>query len=119
MLIHWISVKEYLQGSTAYQVVFGDAMVMFILWLFFRDGWNPLVVFACFVFAGAPMVISYLFRHETQSHKRKVINGAAARVRDDVVGTIAKLMAGIEKNEVTAVSLMYQLHKMIGALKDM
>lgn len=118
-LIHWISVKEYLKGSTAYQVVFGDAMVLFILWLFFRENWNPLVVFACFVFAGAPMVITYLFRHEVQTHKRKMITGAAARIRDDVVCTLAKLMAEIDKRELSEAHLMYQLHKVIGALNAM
>lgn len=119
MFIHWISVKEYLTGSTAYQVVFGDAGVMFILWLFFRESWSPAVVFACFVFAGSPMVITYLFRHEVQTHKRKLITGAAARIRDEAVGTLEKIMAEIPDEQITAVSLMYQLHKIIGALNAM
>src|SRR5262245_7531458 len=53
-LIHWISVNNYLAGSTAWSVVIGDAATLFIEWLFFHDNWSPWITFWCFASSGLP-----------------------------------------------------------------
>jgi len=75
LLIHWLSVNEYLPGSTAYSVVVGDAATLFIQWIFLRDEWTSLITFASFACSGFPMVVSYLFRHQQKvlSHKAPAV----------------------------------------------
>lgn len=99
MLIHWLSVNEYLKGSTAYSVVVGDAATLFIQWLFLREAWHPFVTFGSFVFTGLPMIVSYLYRHQKKvlSHRRRPWPTAALRVRDDAVMDISKVIADIEQ----------------------
>ena len=98
ILIHWISVKNYLRGSTAYSVVLGDAVTLFIQWLFIRDGWSPLVTFGSFAFSGLPMVITYLFRYQQKvSHKRRSWPTHASAIRDDVNMSITALIKDIEE----------------------
>jgi hypothetical protein len=119
-LIHWISVKKYLQGSTAWSVVIGDAATLLIQWLFIRDGWNPFVTFACFAFSGTPMVITYLFRHQMQvekaKHTRRPWPTAAMRARDDVVMDLSSMIGEIEQaakeNEIDAGFLLSLSNKM-------
>ena len=109
MLIHWLSMNDYLKGSTAYSVVVGDAATLFIQWLFLPEAWHPFVTFGSFAFSGLPMVVSYLYRHQKKvllSHKRRPWPTAALKVRDDAVMDITKVIADIEKaaknNEINA-----------------
>lgn len=100
LLIHWISTKNYLQGSTAWWVVVGDAFTLFIQWLFFRESWNPWVTFLCFACTGAPMVVTYLFRHQMQVEKRihtpRPWPTRARKVRDQAVMDITAVIVEIE-----------------------
>src|SRR5262245_46974571 len=105
-VIHWISVKNYLIGSTAYWVVIGDAITLFILWLFFREAWSPWVTFLCFGCTGTAIVVTYLFRHQTimekKKHTRRPWPKHASDMRDDALMSITKIIADIEgaaKNE--------------------
>ena len=109
MLIHWLSMNDYLKGSTAYSVVVGDAATLFIQWLFLPEAWHPFVTFGSFVFSGLPMVVSYLYRYQKKvllSHKRRPWPTSALKARDDALMDISKVIADIEKaaknNEINA-----------------
>lgn len=120
-LIHWIAVNGYLSGSTAYQVVIGDAVTLLIEWAFIPAAWSPVVTFTCFIFSGLPMVISYLIRHEArvESHKRKIITGAGARVRDYVVMDLSALADDMAAERTTNASNVHRVHQAIGTLKSL
>jgi hypothetical protein len=110
VLIHWISVNNYLSGSTAWSVVIGDAATLFIQWLFIRDNWDPWVTFWCFACSGFPMVVTYLLRYqvkvEKKKHTRRPWPTFATGVRDEAVMMITDVIGDIEAkantNEVTA-----------------
>ncbi len=99
-LVHWISVKHYLRGSTAWSVVIGDAATLFIQWLFIRDVWNPFITFGCFAFSGFPMVVTYLFRHqqhvEKVKHCRRPWPTSAIKARDAALMDITRVIGQIE-----------------------
>ena len=127
ILIHWISTKGYLKGSTAWSVVIGDGATLMIQWLFIREGWSPLVTFGSFAFSGSPMVISYLVRHQQrlESHKRRPWPTQAVRVRDDAVMEITSLADEIaRKTKEDAVrvqdlpDLVNRLHLLKSLLKS-
>lgn len=86
-LIHWLAVNHYLEGSTAWSVVIGNAATLFIEWIFIPTGWNHLVTFGSFAFSGLPMVLTYLYRHQKrmESHKRRPWPTQAAKVRDEAI----------------------------------
>ncbi len=109
-LVHWISVNGYLNGSTAYSVVIGDAGTLFIEWIFFHNNWDPWVTFWCFTCSGFPMVITYLLRHQVQEEKKKHARRPwptfANAMRDEALMGISKVISDIEKaandNTITA-----------------
>jgi hypothetical protein len=118
LLIHWISVNDFLKGSTAWSVVIGDAATLLIQWLFIRDNWHPLVTFGSFAFTGLPMVVTYLYRYQRKvlSHKRRPWPTAALNVRNNAVMDITKMIADIEvaakDNAVTAGFLLGVVNKL-------
>lgn len=120
ILIHWLSVNDYLQGSTAYSVVVGDAATLAIQWLFFPENWSPWVTFCCFVFSGTPMVISYLIRHQQKvnSHKRRPWPTAALKARDEAIMELSKMTHEIVDEKATVASVVHRLHMVIGTLKS-
>lgn len=121
MLIHWLAVNEYLQGSTAYSVVVGDAVTLLIQWIFFPHSWEPLVTFGSFVFSGTPMIVSYLFRHQqrVQSHKRRPLPNNAMRIRDEAVMDISSMINRIVEKKAEVVDVVHELHQLNGKLKSM
>lgn len=100
LLVHWISVKHYLRGSTAWSVVVGVAATLLIQLAFVRSCWSPLVTFSCFAFSGLPMVVSYLVRYQTKVEKAKHVRRpwptAALRARDEAVMDITHMIQEIE-----------------------
>lgn len=123
LLIHWLAVNSYLKGQTAYSVVVGDAMILFIQWLFFPHSWEPLVTFGSFVFSGLPMIVSYLVRHQqrvqSQSHKRRPLPNNAMRVRDEAVMDISSMINRIVEKKAEVVDVVHELHQLNGKLKSM
>lgn len=121
MLIHWLSINEYLQGSTAYSVVVGDAVTLFIQWVFFPHTWLPLVTFFSFVFSGVPMIVTYLFRHQQKvlSHKRRPLPNNAMRVRDEAVMDLHLIISKIVEKQMPDVEVVHELHELSGRLKSM
>ena len=121
-LIHWLSMKHYLPGSTAWSVVIGDAATLFIQWLFVRDGWNFGMTFGSFACSGFPMVITYLYRHQSNviraRHTRRPWPTAAAKARDDAVMELAMMADEIANEKATVVSIVHRLHKLIGLLNS-
>ncbi len=119
-LIHWLSVNEYLEGSTAYSVVVGDAATMFIQWLFLPVTWHPMVTFGSFVCSGTPMIVTYLFRHEQKvlSHKRRPWPTAALKARDEAIMELAKMAYEIVDEKASVASVVHRLHIVIGTLKS-
>lgn len=120
ILIHWLAVNDYLQGSTAYSVVVGDAVTLFIQWIFFPETWSPQVTFGCFVFSGIPMIVTYLFRHQQKvlSHKRRPWPTAALKARDEAIMELAKMTHEIVEEKATVASVVHRLHQVIGTLKS-
>lgn len=120
-LIHWLSVRNYLQGSTAYSVIVGNAVTLFIQWLFVRDGNSALLTFASFACTGLPMTLTYLYRHQIRvlTHKRRKLGNAAAHIRDDVVMDLSKMTHEIANEGVTVVSVVHRLHEAVGRLKSL
>lgn len=121
ILVHWLAVNDYLQGSTAYSVVVGDAVTLFIQWVFFPEAWSPLVTFGCFVFSGVPMIVTYLFRHQkrVQSHKRRPLPNNAMRVRDEAVMDVSSMINRIVEKKAEVVDVVHELHQLNGKLKSM
>lgn len=122
-LIHWLGIKGYLKGQTAWSVVVGDGATLFIQWLFFRESWNPFVTVGSFACSGTPMIVTYLYRHqlliEKAKHTRRPWPTAALKARDDAVMDLSKTIRDIEEaaknNCVTAGMLLEvsnRLHEM-------
>lgn len=120
-VVHWLSTQHYFPGGTAGSVIVGDAATLFIQWLFVRASWDPSVTFACFACSGAPMALTYWFRHhqrvEKAKHCRRPWPTAALRVRDDAVMDITRMIQEIEiaakKEMVTAgflIGVVNELH---------
>ena len=120
MLIHWLSVNDYLKGSTAYSVVVGDAMTLFLQWVFFQESWSPLVTFGSFVCSGTPMIVSYLVRHQQRvvSHHRRPWPTAALQAREDAVSMLDLLADQIADGDVSSASVVHRLHQVIGTLNS-
>lgn len=101
VLIHWLGLKGWLKGQTAWSVVVGDAMTMFIQWLFIREQWSPFVTFGCFAMSGAPMVISYFYRHqlliERARHTPHAWPTKAKHAREDALMEISLVIREIEE----------------------
>lgn len=120
-LIHWMGVKGYLKGQTAWSVVIGDGATLFIQWLFFRESWNPFVTLGSFACSGIPMIVTYLYRHqmmiEKAKHNRRPWPTAALKARDEALMDITKMIRDIEnaanRKEITPgflLSLSNELH---------
>lgn len=113
VLIHWMGMKGYLKGQTAWSVVVGDGVTLFVEWLFFRESWNPFVTLGCFACTGVPMIVTYLYRHQLQieraRHTRRPWPTAALKARDDAVMEISLVIQEIEQaaeTQVTAGTLL-------------
>jgi hypothetical protein len=124
-VIHWLGVKGWMKGQTAWSVVVGDGATMFIQWLFIRAEWNPFVTFGCFAMSGAPMVITYFYRHqmlmERARHTRRPWPVAASKARDDALMEISLLIKDIETaanaGSVTAGTLVSTSNRLHGVKK--
>lgn len=101
VLIHWLGLKGWLKGQTAWSVVVGDAVTMFIQWMFIREQWNPFVTFGCFAMSGAPMVISYFYRHqlliERAKHTARAWPTNARHAREDALMELTMAIREIEE----------------------
>lgn len=119
-LIHWLGMNGYMKGQTAWSVVVGDAMTLFIEWLFYRMTWSPFVTLGCFAFSGLPMVITYFYRYqlkvEKAKHTRRPWPTRAAKARDDALMEISMVIHEIEKaatiGNVTAGTLLTASNKL-------
>ena len=100
-LIHWGGMQGWLKGQTAWSVVVGDGVTLFIQWLFFRESWNPFVTFGSFVCSGIPMIVTYLYRHylleEKKKHTRRPWPTAALRAREEALMELSLMIDEIEK----------------------
>lgn len=120
-LIHWLSKKGYLKGSTAWSVVIGVGGTLCVQWLFVRECWGPLATFGSFAVTGTPMTVTYLVRHEQRklSHKRRILTGSGARARDEVVMDLVGMAKQIADEERSVASVVNDLHCFARTLKSL
>ena len=104
VLVHWVSVRNFWPGSTAFSVVVGDAATLIIQWLFIPQDWPPIVTFVSFACSGFPMFITYQIRHQMLIEKKKADSkqrrpwpNFANQMRDNVIMDISKMIADIEE----------------------
>ncbi len=100
-IIQWLSMKHYFPGGTAGSVIVGNALTLFIQWLFIRPSWDPFVTFGCFACSGAPMALTYWWRSQAKvekaRHCRRPWPTSALKVREDAVMDITHMIGEIER----------------------
>lgn len=81
---------------------------------------DSLLLTACFVGSGLPMVIGSTRRTvQKKDHRRRPLNNGVARIRDDVTMDMNAHIEKIVAREMDLAELVHIMHKWIGALKSM
>lgn len=120
MLIHWLAVNKYMQGSTAWSVIVGDSGTILIAYAFLQTDIPIHVLILSFACSGLPMTVSYFYRTEQRrtSHKARPIGNRVRKIRDEVVMDLTLVCRDIANGEKPA-SVVDRIHHSINYLKVM
>lgn len=122
---NWMQVwlEEHKVWPTAISVVIGVMVtVSFPTLIWSRLSMDmfqaTLLLTACFVGSGMPMIIGSTKRKAAENHKRHAWPTAAAQARDNAVMDLSVLADKAANNEITLPQLVNALHQVIGTLKS-
>jgi hypothetical protein len=122
VLVDWAHQHKIWHVSVSVSLGVAGTLIIATLgfWRFALPFWAAMLILtACFVASGLPMVIGSTRRAIKTSHQRRPLPNAAMRIRDDLVMDVNAKIEQIIAKQMDIAELVHVMHKWIGALKSM